>query len=75
MEKIKNFISPRTRRKKLDIVSGACGESVLPSTRTGSVISTSKTFGVKLSQLILRCPNSTVPFVVSRICEYLYKYG
>ncbi|XP_012943103.1 protein FAM13B [Aplysia californica] len=76
MERIKNLISPRARRKKLDLVSGGGGDGVMSSTVSSSVLPTPKTFGVSLAQLMDRAPaNATVPTVVSRICEYLYRYG
>ncbi|GFO23333.1 hypothetical protein PoB_004983800 [Plakobranchus ocellatus] len=81
MERIKNLISPRARRKKLELGGGGGGAGG-DSARTGG----GRTFGVALEQLMARLsPESfsgggvqsvpRVPFVVRRICEYIYKYG
>ncbi|KAK3797227.1 hypothetical protein RRG08_030453 [Elysia crispata] len=73
MERIKNLISPGARRKKLELAA-AGGDTV--GTGRGA-----RTFGVSLEQLVARlppgelAPGPTVPFVVRRICEFIYKYG
>ncbi|XP_059176028.1 protein FAM13A-like isoform X2 [Physella acuta] len=67
MDKIKNLISPRTRRKKLEYAAGDTGVSIVQAPRI---------FGVSLEDLMENAPeDAKVPPVVSRICEFIYKYG
>ncbi|CAL1544563.1 unnamed protein product, partial [Lymnaea stagnalis] len=89
MEIIKTiFLSPRLSRKKLEPAAGDTGVCNVPSSMpkkgpaagdTGVCnvpTSVPKIFGVSLAELMTRAPpNATVPQVVSRICEYIYKYG
>ncbi|RUS70128.1 hypothetical protein EGW08_022112, partial [Elysia chlorotica] len=78
MERIKNLISPRARRKKLELAAvGGGGDS--GGTGSGR---TARTFGIPLEQLVARLPGGelsqpgpTVPFVVRRLCEFIYKHG
>ena len=71
MERIKNLISPRARRKKLELAGGD----------TAGMGSAARTFGISLEQLVARLPQGEttqgprVPFVVRRICEFIYKHG
>ncbi|GFR78150.1 protein FAM13A [Elysia marginata] len=75
MERIKNLISPRARRKKLEHAATE-GAGDTACTRKGA-----RTFGVSLDQLVARLPlteiqaGPRVPFVVRRICEFIYKHG
>lgn len=67
MDKIKNLISPRTRRKKLEYAAGDTGVNIVQAPRI---------FGVSLEDLMENAPeDAKVPPVVSRICEFIYKYG
>ncbi|CAG5135337.1 unnamed protein product [Candidula unifasciata] len=68
MELIKNLMSPRSRRKKLELAGGDVGSSIMPASPN--------IFGLPLEELMAKAPPSaTVPPVISRICEYIYKYG
>ncbi|BFZ02681.1 hypothetical protein BsWGS_05722 [Bradybaena similaris] len=68
MELIKNLMSPRARRKKLELAGGDVGSTIIPASPN--------IFGLPLEELMSKAPPSaTVPPVVIRICEYIYKYG
>ncbi|XP_055876846.1 protein FAM13A-like isoform X2 [Biomphalaria glabrata] len=65
MERLKNMISPSTRRKKFQLAGGDTG------THT-----THRLFGVALEELMSKAPaNAVVPPFVKKICEFIYKHG
>uniref|UniRef100_A0A0B6ZR09 Rho-GAP domain-containing protein n=1 Tax=Arion vulgaris TaxID=1028688 RepID=A0A0B6ZR09_9EUPU len=66
MDWMKSLVSPRARRKNLNL-----------DTENSRVLTAShRIFGVPLDKLVTKTlENDTVPLVVKRICEHIYKFG